>query len=532
MSRIPALGLLAICVVLLPALPAGAKETAFNARKTTFEKMLKSKDPQARQRAFDTLRGAKEPAAIDAVIWGVKRVRADGQAIHKAQVATEKAYEDTINDLHDAQQDFETSPRSSNDLKRYNKRERKIARKRDDAIKKLKNLENDHSRNRALLDQAVLVAEEILVGFDDETLQAGLARLGQKWLASKNVDDKLRYIDTVGEIKRTQVIHNLHGIVDAEDMPNLVRGAAIKALAGQEDGGILAKAIQMLELPIDEAFLIKAAVGVLRRMHERRCIQPLMKFLERSDLKALRTEGHNALLSLTGAKIESPYAAQWKKWWEDNADKFEMPKGPKPTGIIKVAKKGVSFYGIHTFSDRILFIVDKSGSMDKQQKGKGAQGKTKWEICVQELIGAVFGLDTNGGFNVIFFNHAVMPWQNRKVPATEKIKRMLKKWVEDAEGGGEPVGGTNIFDSLEKGFMFAAFGVTGTERPPYDTIFFLTDGKPTAGKVQDSKRILEVMREWNKVAQITIHCVGIGADHDVEFMQELARIGDGQYVSR
>ncbi len=523
MTRILALLLLAALVC-----PAEAKEATFNKRKTTFEKALRSKDPKARQRAFDILRGSTDPAAMDAIVWGVKRVYAEGQKITKTQKDTEQAYEETINDLHDAQQDFENSPRSSNDLKRYNKKERKIARARDGAIKKLKNLENDHSRNRALISQAVLVAEEILVGYDDETLRDGLARLGQAWLASKKLDDKLRYVETVGEIKRNAVISNLHGIVDAEDMPNLVRVAAIKALAQQQDGEMLAKAIKNLELPMEQDWLVKASINVLRTMHESRCIEPLMKFLARQDLKALRTDGHNALLSLTGAQIESPYASQWKKWWEDNKDTFEMPKGPKPTGTIKIQEKGVSFYGIHTFSDRILFIVDKSGSMDKAEKAKGANKKTKMEICKQELIGAVFNMDKDGGFNVILFNHQVMPWQNRKVPATEKTKRMLKKWVEEEV----PVGGTNIFDSLEKGFSFAAFGVTGNNRPPYDTIFFLTDGKPTAGRIQDSKRILEVLREWNKVAQITIHCIGIGEDHDAEFMKELARIGDGQYVAR
>jgi hypothetical protein len=507
------------------AAPALAKEATLNKRVNTFKKMLRSKDPKARTRAFDTLRDSRDPEVIEAVIWGVKELRKLGQETVEEQKKTEADYEEAINELHEAQRDFETSNRTSRDLDRYNRRELKIRKARDGAIKRLKNLENDHTRNRSVMQQAVLVAEEILSHLDEADLATALELLDEAWLRSKFADDQMRWVYAVGEIRQPLVIRHLNAVVDDEERPLAVRVASVMALAEMDDGGIAEKAIKMLALPPENASMIRAGILALRAIHDRRVILPLIRFLERTDIKAEREVAHKALVSLTG-EAHGPYAQEWLKWWDDHGQSFEMPKEPKPTGLVKQPDKGGTFYGIHTFSDRILYIVDMSGSMDRIQKGKGG-GKSKWDICVQELVGAVSSLDNGYAFNVIFFNHEVLPWQNQKVVASEKTKKMLEKWVE----GQQPLGGTNIFDALERGFTVAAFGVTGKEPPPIDTIFFLADGKPTAGRIQDPQKILEIIREWNKTAQLTIHAIGIGADHDVEFMKELARIGDGRYVA-
>jgi hypothetical protein len=64
-----------------------------------------------------------------------------------------------------------------------------------------------------------------------------------------------------------------------------------------------------------------------------------------------------------------------------------------------------------------------------------------------------------------------------------------------------------------------------------DTILFMTDGRPTAGKIQKPDQILEQVRAWNRTAKLKIHCVGVG-EHDEAFLQALAEIGGGEYVKR
>ena len=67
-------------------------------------------------------------------------------------------------------------------------------------------------------------------------------------------------------------------------------------------------------------------------------------------------------------------------------------------------------------------------------------------------------------------------------------KKKVAAWIK----GTKEVGGTNLYDALELGFEVAQ---AGSNRPALDTIYFLTDGKPTAGKFQDPQRILKRVRD-------------------------------------
>ncbi len=514
----------ALVGVLLLATPLAAKDLTYNERLSAFKKALRSKDPKSRSRAFEYLRGADNPNVVSEITKGLKKVETEEAAIHRKMRDTEGAYEKAFTKLEDAKATLRMADNSGKAFEIYNKAARKITKLLDDAVYKLKNLQNDFTRNRAMLQQGVLVMGEILDSLEGDALDQALALLSTEWLQSKHERWKRRWVDAVTEVLKPQVTDVLQGVVRDETMPDTLRVAAMDSLAGREDGWIIGQSILYLKLPLEKSPLVRGAISSLRTMHDKRGIAPLIEFLGRQDIKEERNLARKALVSLTGVDHKS-YDTEWRKWWLENSRTFEMPKDPRATGDIAPPKKGTTFYGIQTFSDRILFIVDISGSMDKPQKGEGAAGRTKMEVCKQELIGAVYNLNKTDTFNVIFFNHQVIPWQQRKVEATERNKSLLKKWVTDQI----PLGATNIYDSLEMGFKIA-HRVTGP--PALDTIFFLTDGRPTAGKVRDLRLILDVCREWNKTAKMTIHCIGIGKDHDADFLKELAKIGDGKYVRR
>jgi len=40
------------------------------------------------------------------------------------------------------------------------------------------------------------------------------------------------------------------------------------------------------------------------------------------------------------------------------------------------------------------------------------------------------------------------------------------------------------------------------------------------------------MQRMNDLKKVKIHCVGVGKDHDAEFMKRLARLTGGTYVAR
>ena len=70
-----------------------------------------------------------------------------------------------------------------------------------------------------------------------------------------------------------------------------------------------------------------------------------------------------------------------------------------------------------------------------------------------------------------------------------------------------------------------------------------TDGKPTSGKVTDTKLILGEVRRWNDGRKVRIHVVGVGGhgkskggaaadDIDAQFLKDLASQNGGQCVIR
>ena len=77
--------------------------------------------------------------------------------------------------------------------------------------------------------------------------------------------------------------------------------------------------------------------------------------------------------------------------------------------------------------------------------------------------------------------------------------------------------------------------VTGTKDKAYecdiDTIFFLTDGFPTAGLVRVPEQILREVAGINRSMRVRIHAVGVG-EHDRGFMQALAEQNGGMYVAK
>src|SRR6185503_7867115 len=108
-------------------------------------------------------------------------------------------------------------------------------------------------------------------------------------------------------------------------------------------------------------------------------------------------------------------------------------------------------------------------------------------------------------------------------------------------------GGTNTYDALEAAFAFADLGKgkkreadpTGDAR--VDTIMFLSDGKPTVGRITDPDQIRGAVKNWNKARRIAIHAIAFGVNDalkkggdgaDPKFMKGLADDTGGKYVEK
>lgn len=250
----------------------------------------------------------------------------------------------------------------------------------------------------------------------------------------------------------------------------------------------------------------------------------------------------DALGRMTGmARWET--AEEWDTWWKNSESAFEFPKGsgavgtkPKKEEEPALGTGGVhaKFYGIEIETKRAIFIIDISGSMNEATKNPDYGGRPRVEVAKDELIKLIDELPQGSWFNMITFSTGVEQWlenlqeasgektggkKGKKGPTTgvpdkpkddkeakkdeEKVKKhdaelrtKAKEYV--ARQGAN--GATNIYDAFELAF----------EDPDVDTIFFLTDGQPTAGKETDPTAIREAVRRWNAGRGIRIHTVAVG----------------------
>jgi uncharacterized protein YegL len=190
----------------------------------------------------------------------------------------------------------------------------------------------------------------------------------------------------------------------------------------------------------------------------------------------------------------------------------------------------------------MLFVLDFSGSMtfpgsetDKNRK--------KIDILYEEIRRTIAGLPDGAKFNLIGFSSDVRTWKKGGAVRDAKTAKDAVEWIDRQK----VVGSTNIYDALETAFRMMGVGASADKSyaPAYDTIFFMTDGVPTSGKVTDKKVILGEVHRWNDGRKIRIHVVGMGGkqkggppgaggadDIDKEFLTRLAEQNGGQVVFR
>ena len=62
-----------------------------------------------------------------------------------------------------------------------------------------------------------------------------------------------------------------------------------------------------------------------------------------------------------------------------------------------------------------------------------------------------------------------------------------------------------------------------------DTIFFLSDGKPTTGRFVDPDDILREVRKLNELRRVVVHTIALG-QFQKTFMKRLAKENGGVFV--
>jgi hypothetical protein len=230
----------------------------------------------------------------------------------------------------------------------------------------------------------------------------------------------------------------------------------------------------------------------------------------------LGAELDQALFVHTGKRCIS--RREWEAWWEKNKTGFVLPPPDtivaataSPTSNAPGAGNTIAYHDIPVVSNRIAFLVDRSGSM-AERIGTDKK-RSRLDAAKEQLVKVVEALPATHLVNLIAFETKVDALWPELRPLNEDNRGKLLKIARDL-----PLGrGTNIFDALELAFA----------DPKVDTIYLLTDGDPSVGRVVSPEGILEEVRRWNRTRQIVVHCIGLGIDSDL--LKRLAAATGGAY---
>lgn len=255
--------------------------------------------------------------------------------------------------------------------------------------------------------------------------------------------------------------------------------------------------------------------------------EPLAEHL-RSEHARVRADAREALVKLAGRDLGDDPAA-WRSW--------RTAAASRPALSDDRGRYGRStYYGIPLSPGRVCFVLDVSGSMHAALSGAAAEyaaknGRTKdlkvptrLDLAREELASAIGELHPRAVFHMVFFSGSVFQWEDGPLEATKENKERAKRYLRRLGA----VGSTNLH-----GGLLAALEPTGDAvanfRKSYDAIYLLTDGEPTAGRLQETGSILADLADRNRGRLVKVHTVGLG-EADCTLLRELAHGSGGAFV--
>ena len=248
----------------------------------------------------------------------------------------------------------------------------------------------------------------------------------------------------------------------------------------------------MRKLLRDEASIVReTAVIAAGKARMEPLFDEMILLMREGNLRAKKAS-FEAMAATTGQDFG--YAPDlWANWWQQKKKGNVGAAGElKDRERISVA----TYYDFKIFSDRVLFIVDVSGSMEWPQTREGEPNRIA--VAKHELVKVIKALDEKTFFNLATFAGHVSTWnKDGEVPATEANRKAALAWI---EGALLPRGATNTYGALTEGLE---------RNPLVDTIYFLSDGIPSTGKYEVPEEILIKLRYANRFRRVIIHTIAL-----------------------
>jgi HEAT repeat protein len=301
-----------------------------------------------------------------------------------------------------------------------------------------------------------------------------------KALKERDVTVLYELVRALGRTKDPRAKEQLLGFADKKDWR--LREAAAVSLGSFTEKDAYEKLLILLS-DLDWR-VAESAVFSLRTLDRKDCVPSLILALKGAHLRVAE-EIRLTLEKLTGRDFGFD-PDLWSTWWKLRGKKDAKLKPAREVSEV------VTYHGIRVVSDRVVFVVDVSGSMEAVD----LSGRSRMDYAREELLRTLDGLGGVTLFNIVTFSGDPSFFAEKMQKATLENKQKAKDWVAIQE----PSGQTNTFDTLRKIFS----DIKGV-----DTIFFLSDGIPTTGRHLLQEKILAEVAKMNRFRKVRIHCIAL-----------------------
>jgi HEAT repeat protein len=294
----------------------------------------------------------------------------------------------------------------------------------------------------------------------------------------------------------------LPGLASSKD--EALRMGAAAALAEVRTPEALDALVAMIP---DESWSVR--VEVLQQLFKARPKPAIPILIERLDVETGRmaSDVHAALVGVTAMDLGRRSDA-WRRWWEGEGGSFQVPGARQAQRALEertasrdrggTVAQPEDFYEIEVESERVVFVLDTSGSMRLALKTVGTIEKTRMALAKEQLTEVVRSMPEGTLFNVIFFEETVKALSRKTLVMNKSNRAKALRFVRDQYA----IGSTALYPALELAFA----------DPLVDTVYLLSDGAPTVGEITDIEEIRAQVARWNSARHVKVHGISMGQD--------------------
>lgn len=265
----------------------------------------------------------------------------------------------------------------------------------------------------------------------------------------------------------------------------LVRAAATAAL----DAPSLADLAGSLRSP--DRSLATTAADVLAHLGTRAAMEVLaLRFVadEAHPLRPALGERIVAHLRSASGLSHGPSAERWRRWVEGLEPDWRSETGAVSESDRDTGGGTTTFYGLRLVSDRVVFLVDMSGSMWDERGG----ARRKDDVDV-ELETALRGLPPTARFDIVPYATTPAPWKGELVDASP---RNVERAIAAFRGSG----------LRGQGDLWSAL-IPVLRDPEVDTVVMLTDGAPSGGMRWNIDLMRTLLADENRFRGVVLHAI-------------------------